>query len=75
MSNNVKTPVLATRVQYSEAAKEARRAYNRKYRQEHPEKFRESAKRYRQAHPERIREYNRLYWERKGAKMAAEDNG
>ena len=71
MSNNVKTPVLTNRIQYSEAAKEARRAYNKKYRHEHAEKIRNYNRAYRQKHPDKIREYNCRYWERKAAEIAA----
>lgn len=53
MKSNVETPAM------SEAAKAARNAYNRKWRQDHQEARNAYNRQWRKDHPDRVREYNR----------------
>jgi hypothetical protein len=53
-------------------AKEARREWERAYRQKNAERVKEYQKKWRKAHPEKQREYLTRYWIRKAAKMNAE---
>ena len=55
----------------TEAAKAAKREYDRKYRAANKEKFAEYQRKWRQANPEKVKEANRKYWERKAAEAAA----
>lgn len=47
----------------TEAAKEARREYYRRYRAEHREQYAEYNKRYRASHKEQMKTYRETYWE------------
>ena len=58
MKSNVETPAM------SEAAKAARNAYNRKWRQDHQEARNAYNRQWRKDHPDRVREYNRRRWEK-----------
>lgn len=55
----------------TEAAKAAKREYDRKYRAANREKYAEYQRKWRQANPEKVKEANRKYWERKAAEAAA----
>lgn len=62
-------------VELSEAAKAARREYQRganaRYRAKHRAELNAAARAYNHAHPERQREYMRRYWEKKAAQANA----
>lgn len=48
----------------SEAARDARRAYQRSYYRQNAEKLCAYQRQWRRANPERVKEYERLRWER-----------
>ncbi len=49
----------------TEAAKEARRAYQRQWRKENKTAIREYQRLWRNANPDRVKQYQAEYWERK----------
>ena len=53
----------------NEAAKEARRAYRKKWREENRTEIRAYQKKWRSENPEKVREYQERYWENKAAQM------
>lgn len=58
----------------SEAARQARNAARRRYRDENREAINAYNREWKRAHPDRVREYERRYWEKK-ASLAAESEG
>jgi len=55
----------------TDAAKAAKREYNRKYRAANREKLAAYQKKWSRENPEKVKEYSRKYWERKAAEAAA----
>lgn len=53
----------------NEAAKEAKRAYQKKWREENRTEIRTYQKKWRSENPEKVREYQERYWENKAAQM------
>ena len=53
----------------NEAAKEARRAYQKKWRGENRAEIRSYQKKWRSENHEKVREYQERYWENKAAQM------
>jgi hypothetical protein len=51
----------------TEAAKEARKAYQRKRRQETREETAAYMREWRKKNPDKVKQYNATYWERKAA--------
>ena len=49
----------------TDEAKEARRAYKRKWRKENRAAIREYQRNWRNANPDRVKQYQDAYWERK----------
>ena len=56
----------------TDAAKAAKREYNRKYRAANREKLAAYQKKWSRENPEKVKEYSRRYWERKAAEAAAQ---
>lgn len=54
----------------SEAARLARNAARRRYREENREAINAYNRAWKRAHPDRVREYERRYWERRAAAAA-----
>lgn len=57
----------------TEAALEARRAYQREWRKKHPQSNKEYQREWRKNNPDKIREYQERHWEKKAAAAAAEE--
>ena len=58
----------------NEAAKEARRAYQKKRRKEKRAEILAYQKKWRSENPEKVREYQERYWENKVARMNKEED-
>ena len=58
----------------TDAAKEARRAYQRKWRAEKKTEIHAYQKKWRSENPDKVREYQERYWENKIAQMNKEED-
>ena len=59
----------------SQEAREARRAYKRRWREKNRERIREYDREWRKKNQDKVREYEKRYWERKAAEQQAEQEG
>ncbi|GBU20177.1 hypothetical protein R80B4_00052 [Fibrobacteres bacterium R8-0-B4] len=53
-------------------AEDARREYNRAYRQKNAEKINQKLREWRRANPDKVREANKRHWERRAKRLDAE---
>lgn len=54
----------------TEAAKEARKAYIRAWREKNRDHLKEYQNKWRKENPEKVKQYNATYWEKKAAELA-----
>jgi len=62
-----------TEKQLEELAKEKRREYHRKWREENRERINEYARKWRKKNPDKVKEYNQRYWENKALEELKEN--
>ena len=64
-----------TEKQLEELAKEKRREYHRKWREENRERINEYARKWREENPDKVKKYNENYWKRKALEELKDNKG